>query len=389
MDIFEKINRAFGGWYEGLFGGGDDVRPRAILQKIVATLENNRKEGFDNKTWVPNQYILEIAVNDPEERDYLLSFLDQDELETAVQRYCKQNNYHIRGALDFTIREITPTEEGKPTDKVRILCRYAPLKAEYKPEAEAEHLEAPRQDMESPTVARVFPIDSSEDEGTVPAIASANLTIHSPNRPAREYPVARAAVTIGRSSHAGNDIVLEDDGQVSRRHARIEMDSDGVFTLYDLDTTNGTLINGRRVDNRLLKDGDEVTIGSTRVIFHQSFPAHAPEPVAYQAAEIISSTEWSKKSRLILIDGVHDVDEYPLASETLIGRGLTNHITLADRSISTRHALIRRGNPSTIESIAPDALIAVNDIPVPPDSTAPLHPGDRITLGNISLRYEE
>src|SRR2546430_8869302 len=93
MDLFEKINRSFGAWYEGLFGAGDDVRPKDILRRILAALEDNRKEGFDNRIYVPNQYVLEIAVDDEEEKDYLLSFLDRDELEAAVRRYCQQNHY--------------------------------------------------------------------------------------------------------------------------------------------------------------------------------------------------------------------------------------------------------------------------------------------------------
>src|SRR5690242_7818826 len=44
MDLFEKINRSFGGWYEGLFGGGDDVRPKDILRKILTAMEEHRKE---------------------------------------------------------------------------------------------------------------------------------------------------------------------------------------------------------------------------------------------------------------------------------------------------------------------------------------------------------
>ena len=64
MEIFEKINRAFGGWYEGLFGGSDDVRPRDILRRILTAMEEHRKEGIDGKVYVPNQYILEIAVDE-------------------------------------------------------------------------------------------------------------------------------------------------------------------------------------------------------------------------------------------------------------------------------------------------------------------------------------
>ena len=123
MELFEKINKAFGGWYEGLFGASGDVRPKDILRKIFIAMEDHRKEGFDNKVYVPNQYILEIAVDDEEEKEYLRSFLVREELETAIRRYCKQNHYEIRGGLEFTIREVEPDSEARKREKVRVRCR--------------------------------------------------------------------------------------------------------------------------------------------------------------------------------------------------------------------------------------------------------------------------
>src|SRR5579871_4968641 len=126
MNPLERFNRTFGTWYEGLFGGSDDVRPKDILRRILAAMEDHRKEGFDNRIYVPNQYILEINVHDSEEKEYLLSFLNKDELEAAVRRYCQQNHYHIRGALDFTIKEVEDAElnPAKRGEKVRVRCRY-------------------------------------------------------------------------------------------------------------------------------------------------------------------------------------------------------------------------------------------------------------------------
>src|SRR5947209_3642282 len=153
MDLFEKFNRSFGSWYEGLFGGSDDVRPKDILRLILAAIEDNRKEGFDNRVYVPNQYILEIAVNDEEEKEYLLAFLDRAELEAAIRRCCKQNNYHIRGPLEFTVKEVDdPAIASKRGEKVRVRCRYNSRIAG--PEA-APALQAPPQAEEDRTVASV------------------------------------------------------------------------------------------------------------------------------------------------------------------------------------------------------------------------------------------
>ena len=92
MDIFERFNSKFGKWYEGLFGSdGGELRPKDVLRKIIAAMEDNRKEGFDSKIYVPNKYILELAVADPEEREYLLSFLDEEELVVVLQKFMAQN----------------------------------------------------------------------------------------------------------------------------------------------------------------------------------------------------------------------------------------------------------------------------------------------------------
>src|ERR1044071_2011104 len=150
MEIFEKINRGFGGWYEGLFGGSDDVRPRDILRRILTALEEHRKEGIDGKVYVPNQYILEISVDDEEEKEYLLSFLDREELEAAIRRYCQQNHYNVRGGLDFTIKEVESPQDGKRREKVRVRCRYDSKLAAEKPSPPPEPMEAERMPVEVP-----------------------------------------------------------------------------------------------------------------------------------------------------------------------------------------------------------------------------------------------
>jgi len=72
-------------------------------------------------------------------------------------------------------------------------------------------------------------------------------------------------ITIGRSPD--NDLVLA-DSVVSRRHAIMERIKAGWF-LRDLDSSNGTDINGQRVSEmRALRNGDEILIGRSRLIFH-------------------------------------------------------------------------------------------------------------------------
>jgi hypothetical protein len=73
-------------------------------------------------------------------------------------------------------------------------------------------------------------------------------------------------VTVGRRPES--NIVLADPN-VSRNHAEIRPQGDG-FVLIDLGSTNGSKVNGVRVDQRLLVDGDELMFGNTRMRFEAS-----------------------------------------------------------------------------------------------------------------------
>ena len=88
----------------------------------------------------------------------------------------------------------------------------------------------------------------------------------------REIPLSREAIlTIGRDP--SNDLVLP-DAMVSRRHAVIEQRGTQYF-LRDCNSANGSVVNGDRVSERGLRDGDLVAIGSMRLLFREE-PAVEP-----------------------------------------------------------------------------------------------------------------
>ncbi len=82
----------------------------------------------------------------------------------------------------------------------------------------------------------------------------------------RAMPLDKDLVTIGRLAEC--DVVIGDTG-ASRRHAQIRT-ADGVATLTDLGSTNGTKVNGRDVQSAALADGDTITIGSTQIDFRSA-----------------------------------------------------------------------------------------------------------------------
>jgi adenylate cyclase len=77
-----------------------------------------------------------------------------------------------------------------------------------------------------------------------------------------DHPIV-GRITLGR--HPSNTVRLL-DREVSKEHASIEKLA-GVFVLKDLDSSNGTFVNGRRVRELRLKDGDEIALGNTRLTF--------------------------------------------------------------------------------------------------------------------------
>ncbi len=68
--------------------------------------------------------------------------------------------------------------------------------------------------------------------------------------------------TLGRATRA--DFIV-DASLVSRLHCRLTVRTDGGLEIQDLDSTNGTYVNGRKIDRADLKDGDEVGIGRVKM----------------------------------------------------------------------------------------------------------------------------
>ena len=81
----------------------------------------------------------------------------------------------------------------------------------------------------------------------------------------REIRLQRSLVSIGRDP--SNDLVLP-DAMVSRRHAVIECRGSQYY-LRDCNSSNGSVVNGDRVSERNLRDGDLVAIGTARILFRE------------------------------------------------------------------------------------------------------------------------
>lgn len=77
-------------------------------------------------------------------------------------------------------------------------------------------------------------------------------------------------VKVGRSS--GNDIVIQNDYYVGRTHCQFIQDDNGNYRVIDLNSTNGTFINGvRRSGETRLQSNDTVRIGNTMLPWQSYF----------------------------------------------------------------------------------------------------------------------
>ena len=145
------------------------------------------------------------------------------------------------------------------------------------------------------------------------------LTIERNGR-AEQYAVMRN-IAIGRAPE--NDIAIPGP-EASRHHARIEVGGSGC-RLIDLDSANGTFLNGKRLDPRApatLVGGDTVGLGGITIQVTDTAP---PNP------------------HRLIVRTVGGAQTYPLAGEVVsIGRSSANEIPIDHEVVSTRHALVMR-----------------------------------------------
>ncbi len=96
----------------------------------------------------------------------------------------------------------------------------------------------------------------------------------------RVYKDLPIPVTIGREE--GNALRLNDE-RVSRFHAKVQME-DGDIIITDLDSTNGTRVNGTAIQIRRLRPGDQVAIGRSMLLFGSM------EEIAARKAALVPAT---------------------------------------------------------------------------------------------------
>jgi hypothetical protein len=233
MSFFEKIEQACAVFIERTFAKTfpSDLEPAQIARKLVSTMEA-RTRGEEGHLLAPGSYIVYVNPEDYERLADHQAYLEQEWAELLRD---------LAGRVGIRFMEGDPNVEMSPRESIPV------------------------------GAVDVTVVDEVTVNVTIPVAPARTLPKRFHLRMIKGVPAygvyyIEGRARIGRSEES--DIFLVDPS-VSRTHAVVEVD--GVEPVVrDLGSTNGTFVNGERIEARPLRDGDELMFGNTRMQFEAS-----------------------------------------------------------------------------------------------------------------------
>lgn len=208
-------------------------------------MEAERLAASD-RTLVPNRFVVHLNPAD------LDGFNDMEqtlaaELADAALLFARAHRYTL---VDRPRVDLLADASVERAD-IRVDARFAdPIAGRSSPPVDDDR-QADRAARPDPSSTAVFTVP-------IPTAPSARLRVHESSGAVREVPIG-GGITIGRATD--NDLVLRDE-RVSRHHGRIA-GRGGTLVYTDLDSTNGTDVNGERVSEVVLGAGDLIRVGAS------------------------------------------------------------------------------------------------------------------------------
>jgi|GEM_PF-474523 len=233
MSWFARIEEACAVFIEQTFARTfpSDLEPAHIARKLVSTMEARTIHDGD-RAFAPSRYTVRVNLEDFERLKPHQLYLEE---EWAAL---------LEDMARLVSITLTPPVVVRLSEDAGIIAGVVEIEA-----GSAESLE--------PAVARVEEVRQGPKAFCLRMVRG--LPVNA------VYPV-KDQVSIGRNK--GNDIVIGDP-RVSRRHACIEAQRDQAI-LIDLDSTNGTLLDGHKVSGRVpLHGGNVITVGNTSLRFEE------------------------------------------------------------------------------------------------------------------------
>lgn len=213
------------------------LQPIQVLRRIERAMESGR-EPLDGRDVAPDRFTVHLNPAD---------LADLGEAEILAGDVAS-------GALTFA-----RSHDLVLLDRPRVSIRPDPAIVRGEVEVRARISAPARSDSdEADGGTRVF-------EVPVPRAPKAVIEVREPGRLSREVAVS-GPLRIGRAAEC--EISLK-DSRVSRQHARLHA-RDGHLVLTDLGSTNGTRVNGQRIREVVLGDGDRILVGETELVVTSS-----------------------------------------------------------------------------------------------------------------------
>ena len=211
-----RLERMVEGAFARAFKSG--LRPVELGRRLVREIDDNRSVGVRGGTVVPNHFTVALSTEDLEQFEGVQDSLCR-ELCDAAREHARDEGYTFMGPVEVEML----ADDSFHTGAFQIVGRMV--------------------------------------EG-VGGSGAGSIILPSGDR----FSLTETTITIGR--HPESNMVLADPN-VSRNHAEIRPQGDR-FVVVDLGSTNGSRVNGVRVDTQLLEDGDELMFGNTRMRFEAS-----------------------------------------------------------------------------------------------------------------------
>ncbi|MFC2030378.1 FHA domain-containing protein [Chloroflexota bacterium] len=219
-----------------------------------------------------------------------------------------------------------------------------------------------------------------------------SLVLNLPNGLTQEFALTPGTITLGRAPYS--DIVLG-GADASRIHARIECSASGCV-LTDAGSTNGTRINGERVDRAALGPGDTVEIGRYKLRFQVAGPSREPERMLIDTVADLDATLAHSTLSMTLNDtsatrlAIHVPGrtwEVPLVQDgLLIGRQAGSDIVLDLPKVSRHHARIEnRGRTFVIRDLGSTNGVWLGGQRI---EEYTLQDGDTVRIGSAQLVFK-
>lgn len=246
--IEERLEGLVEGFFTRVFRSG--VQPVEVGRRILREMGGGKTQSV-NRVYAPNEFRIHLGPADHPRFEQMAAGL-QREFSDLVIDQAKENRWNLMGLprISFIL------DDALGQGEFRVDAALAADDEARQPRATT------RTDDDAPDAARALPRDTAERLGVASGSAEV-VVLEGDGREGETIKLARSPVVIGRLSAC--DVVLT-DANVSRRHA--ELRSDGArWTVVDLGSTNGTLVNGKLAREHVLSDGDILTFGQTEMMF--------------------------------------------------------------------------------------------------------------------------